>query len=120
MKIWSRDGTLVRDGLVAHGHPSSNPILFEPQGGNGELLAVGTAGGLVEVWDVRSGVTVMLDRHHSVSVNNVVFLPGDGSHLVSASGDTTVAQVSCRACADPDDVIREAEEWVKANSTTPH
>jgi|GEM_PF-1810020 len=120
VKIWSRDGTLVRDGLVAHGHPSSNPILFEPQGGNGELLAVGTAGGLVEVWDVRSGVTVMLDRHHSVSVNNVVFLPGDGSHLVSASGDTTVAQFSCRACADPDGVIREAEEWVKTNSTTPH
>jgi WD40 repeat protein len=120
VKIWARDGELVRDGLVAHGHPSSNPRLFEPQGGDGELLAVGTAEGLVEVWDVRSGVTVMLDRHHSASVDNVVFLPGDGSRLISASGDTTVAQFGCPACADPDAVIREAEEWVKANSQVSH
>jgi hypothetical protein len=58
---------------------------------------------------------VMLDRHHSASVNNVQFLPGDHSTLISASDDTTVAQFSCSACTDPDGVIREAVEWASAN-----
>lgn len=117
--VWTCDGKPARE-LVAHGHPSSSPRLFEPQDGGGELLAVGTAGGLVEVWDVRSGVTVMLDRHHSASVNSIVFPPGDGSRLLSASGDTTVARFSCRACTDPDGVIQEAEKWVKANPEPQH
>lgn len=108
--IWTRDGKRVHE-LVAHDHLSSSPS-FSADGG---LLAVGTAGGLVEVWDVHSGVAVMLDRHHSASVNNVVFLPGDGSRLISASDDTTVAQFSCPACTDPDQVIREAVEWVRTN-----
>jgi WD40 repeat protein len=120
LKVWTREGRLVRDKLVAHGHPSSNPMFFQPQSGSGELLALGTAGGLVEIWDVDADVTVLLDRHHSNSVNNVVFLPGDGSRLISASDDTTVAQFRCRACADPDSVIREAEEWMETNSKVPY
>ncbi len=111
LKIWTRNGEPGREDLVAHGHLSSSPSFS----GDGGLLAVGTAEGRVEVWDVRSGVTVMLDRHHSASVNNVVFLPGDGSRLISASDDTTVAQFSCPACTDPDRVIREAVEWAEAN-----
>jgi WD40 repeat protein len=107
VNIWDRDGKLYRD-FVVHGRLSSSPIFSE----DGELLAVGTAEGLVQVWDVRSGVTVMVDRHHSAPVNNVRFLPGDRSRLISASDDTTVAQFSCRACADPDRVIQEALEWV--------
>ncbi|MGH4002257.1 MAG: WD40 repeat domain-containing protein, partial [Pseudonocardiaceae bacterium] len=58
VNIWTRDGQLDRK-LVAHGHLSSSPS-FSQDGG---LLAVGTAEGLVEVWDVHSGVTVMVDRH---------------------------------------------------------
>jgi WD40 repeat protein len=110
VKIWTRDGKLVRE-LVAHGRLSSSPVFS----GDGGLLAAGTAGGLVEVWDVSSGMTVMLDRHHSASVNSVIFLPGDRSRLISASDDTTVAQFSCPACTDPDRVIREAVEWAGTN-----
>ncbi len=114
VKIWTRDGK--RDGkpareLVAHGRLSSSPSFSE----DGGLLAVGTTRGLVEVWDVHSGVTVMLDRHHSASVTNVIFLPDDRPRLISASDDTTVAQFRCPACTDPDRVIREAVEWAKAN-----
>jgi WD40 repeat protein len=113
VNIWPRDGKL--DGeprkLVAHGGLSSSPS-FSADGG---LLAVGTAQGLVQVWDVRTGVTVTVDRHHSAPVNNVRFLPGDRSRLISASDDTTVAQFSCRACTDPDTVIREAREWSGTN-----
>ncbi|HSZ30122.1 MAG TPA: hypothetical protein VK784_10260, partial [Pseudonocardiaceae bacterium] len=82
---------------------------------DGKLLAVGTAEGLVEVRDVQSGRTVMLDSHHGASVNSVAFLPGDPSRLISASDDTTVAQFSCPACTDPDGVIREAVEWAKGH-----
>jgi WD40 repeat protein len=110
VNIWTRDGKLDRE-LVAHGRLSSSPAFSE----DGGLLAVGTLEGLVQVWDVRSGVTVMLDRHHSAPVNNVRFLPGDRSRLISASDDTTVAQFSCPACADPDRVIQEAMEWAGAN-----
>jgi WD40 repeat protein len=108
VKIWTRDGK-HDDTLLAHGYLSSSPS-FSNDGG---LLAVGTAEGLVEVWDVHSGssVAVMLDRHHSASVNNVKFLPGDHSTLISASDDTTVAQFPCPACTDPDKVIRDAEKW---------
>lgn len=114
VNIWTRDGKRVREPLVAHGRLSSSPS-FSQDGG---LLAVGTAEGLVQVWDVwdvHSGVTVMVDRHHSAPVNNVKFLPGDGSRLISASDDTTVAQFGCPACADPDRVIREAVEWSGTN-----
>ena len=110
VKIWTRDGELVRE-LVAHGRLSSSPSFS----GDGGLLAVGTTGGLVQVWDVHSGVAVMLDRHHSAPVNNVVFLPGDRSHLISASDDATVAQFNCPACTDPDSVIQEAVEWARTN-----
>jgi WD40 repeat protein len=110
VKIWTRDGKLYRE-LHAHGYLSSSPS-FSKDGG---LLAVGTAEGLVEVWDVQSGVAVMLDRHHSASVNSVQFLPGDHSTLISASDDTTVAQFRCPACADPGGVIREAVEWARTN-----
>lgn len=105
VKIWTRDGKFVRQ-LVAHDRLSSSPSFS----GDGGLLAVGAARGLVEVWDVRSGVRVMLDRHHGASVNNVVFLPGDRFRLISASDDTTVAQFTCLACTDSDRVIREAQE----------
>jgi WD40 repeat protein len=108
VKIWTRDGK-PDEPLLAHGYLSSS-LSFSNDGG---LLAVGTAEGLGEVWDVHSGspVAVMLDRHHSASVNDVKFLPGDHSTLISASDDTTVAQFPCPACTDQDKVIRDAENW---------
>ncbi|MGH3982622.1 MAG: WD40 repeat domain-containing protein, partial [Pseudonocardiaceae bacterium] len=110
VNIWTRDGKLDRK-QVAHGRLSSSPS-FSQDGG---LLAVGTADGLAQVWDVRTGMTVMVDHHHSASVNNVRFLPGDRSRLISGSDDTTVAQFSCPACTDPDRVIQEAIEWSGTN-----
>ena len=112
VKIWTREGKSYRQRpFAAHGQLSSSPSFS----GDGKLLAVGTADGLVEVRDVQSGRTVMLDYHHSASVNSVAFLPGDPSHLISASDDTTVAQFSCPACTDPDGVIRDAAEWAKTH-----
>ena len=110
VKIWTREGKLYKE-FAAHGHLSSSPSFS----GDGTLLAVGTADGLVEIRDVQSGRTVMLDRHHGASVNSVAFLPGDPSRLISASDDTTVAQFSCPACTDPDGVIRKAVEWAKGH-----
>jgi WD40 repeat protein len=110
VNIWTRDGTLHHE-LVLHGRLSSSPSFS----GDGGLVAMGTAEGLVEVWDVRSGMTVMLDRHHSSPVSNVIFLPGDRSRLISASDDATLARFSCLACTDPNRVILEAEEWTKTN-----
>lgn len=110
VKIWSRDGEHVHD-LLAHGSRLGRPSFSA----DGSLLAVGTAEGLVEVWDVRSGTTVALTRQHGDSVNDVLFAPGGNARLVSASDDTTVAQWSCPACVDPDSVIRDATAWVDAN-----
>jgi WD40 repeat protein len=110
LRVWTRDGKRDHE-LLAHGYLASSPS-FSADGG---LLAVGTADGLVEAWDVHSGAAVLLDRHHSGSVNSVVFLPGDRSGLISASDDTTVARFSCPACTDSDRVIREALEWAKSN-----
>ncbi len=110
VKIWTREGKPSRQ-FAAHGQLSSSPSFS----GDGTLLAVGTAEGLIEVRDVQSGRTVMLDPQHGASVNSVAFLPGDRSRLISASDDTTVAQFSCPACTDPDGVIRDAAEWAKTH-----
>ena len=110
VNLWTRDGTRDGDQLVAHGRFSSSPSFSA----DGALLTIGTAGGLVEVWNLHSGETVMFDRHHSAPVNSVIFLPGDRSRLLSGSDDTTVAQFTCPACADSDRVIQEAVEWKKA------
>jgi WD40 repeat protein len=112
VNVWTtRDGKLDRNDFVAHDRLSSGPSFSA----DGALLAIGTAGGQVEVWDVHSAETVMFDRHHSAPVNKVIFLPDDRSRLMSGSDDTTVAQFNCPACTDPDRVIREAAEWTKAN-----
>ncbi|MGH3428679.1 MAG: WD40 repeat domain-containing protein, partial [Mycobacteriales bacterium] len=107
VKIWTSDGKPVGDELIAHGRLSSAPSFSQ----DGRLLAVGTTAGLVEVWEVSSGVTVRLDRHHSAAVNKVVFLPGSDSNLISASDDTTVAEFTCPACTDTDQdkMIKKAE-----------
>jgi WD40 repeat protein len=89
--------------LVAHSSGLS-ALSFSP---DGKLLAVGTADGLVEIWDVSTGVTVALTRQHGDSVNEVRFLPGGNDRLVSASDDHTVAEWSCRGCADQDAVIND-------------
>jgi WD40 repeat protein len=110
VRIWTQDGKLDHV-LQAHGYLSSSPAFSD----DGELLAVGTTEGLVEIWDVNSGVAVMLDRHHGASVDNVKFLPGNRSTLISASDDATVAQFRCPACTDPDQVIRRAVEWASTD-----
>jgi WD40 repeat protein len=110
VRIWTPDGQRDRE-LIAHGDLVGHPS-FSRDGG---MLAVGTTDGFVEVWDIQSGVAIMLDRHHDHSVNSVVFTPGDRSHLISASDDMTVAQFSCTSCIDQDGVIREAVQWAKTN-----
>jgi WD40 repeat protein len=111
VNIWTREGHLDRQ-LVAHGDVgASNPSFSN----DGNLLAVGTAEGFVEVWDVRSGDSLMSDHHHGDSVRNVLFFSKDRSRLISSGDDTIVAQFRCPACSDPDTVIREAVEWVRTN-----
>ena len=113
LRVWTWDGQLVHDlhtrvGTV--GRPSFSD--------DGRLVAVGTGEGLIEVWDVDSGRMVMRARRHSDIVNDVLFLPGGQSRLVSASDDSTVAVSTCEACVDPnapDAVIRRAEQWVDSN-----
>jgi WD40 repeat protein len=111
VNIWTRDGHLEHQ-LVAHGDiGASNPSFSN----DGNLLAVGTAEGFVEIWNVRSENSIMFDHHHGDSVRNVLFFPKDQSRLISSSDDTTVAQFCCPACSDPDAVIREAVEWARNN-----
>jgi WD40 repeat protein len=78
---------------------------------DGKFLAVGTAEGLIEVVETDSWRTVMVSRVHGDSVNSVEFQPGDVSHIISASDDTTVADSRCAACENPDDVIKHARSW---------
>ncbi|MGH3973498.1 MAG: WD40 repeat domain-containing protein, partial [Pseudonocardiaceae bacterium] len=107
LRIWTRDGQLVHE-LIAHGSMVGGPSFS----GDGGLVTVGTAEGLIEVWNVESGRTVMLARQHGDSVNDVLFLPGDRSRLISASDDLSVAVSRCDACEDPDAVVRDAERWL--------
>jgi WD40 repeat protein len=104
VRVWTTGGARLQD-LVAHtsrlGHASFSL--------DGALVAVGSATGLVEVWDVGSGTTLALTRHHGDSVNDVLFAPGDRYRLVTASDDRTVAASDCSACDDPDAEIHAAE-----------
>jgi WD40 repeat protein len=101
LKVWSRSGELLRTF-------SPNERVGKPAfGPGGRLLAVGTADGQVEVWDVESGVAIMSQRAHSEFVNDVEFAPGTPTTLVTASDDRTVARIACPACDDQDAVIRQ-------------
>ncbi len=107
LRVWTRDGQLVHDlntGVGTVGRPEFS--------NDGRLVAVGTGEGLIKVWDVHSGRMVMRVRGHSDTVNDVLFRPGGQSQLVSASDDSTVVVSTCKACENPDAVIRDAQRWV--------
>ncbi len=89
--------------LVAHSSRLGG-LSFSP---DGKLLAAGTADGHVEIWEVATGVTVALTRQHGDAVNQVRFLPGPVTRIVSASDDHTVAEWSCAACDNQDKVIND-------------
>jgi WD40 repeat protein len=92
------------------GHPAFSP--------DGSLVAVGTGEGRIQVWNVSTGRTVLLTQQHSDLVNDVRFLPrtpGKPPQLVSASDDSTIAVFPCRACDNPNPVIQDAQDWVRAN-----
>lgn len=105
LRVWTTDGARVQD-LVARASRLGRASFSQ----NGALLAAGSAEGLVEVWDVKSGTTLTLTRQHGDSVNDVLFAPGNRYRLITASDDRTVAEWGCRACDDPEAAIRAAEE----------
>ncbi|MGH3868726.1 MAG: WD40 repeat domain-containing protein, partial [Pseudonocardiaceae bacterium] len=107
LRVWTRDGQLVHD-LVTRAGTVGRPSFSD----DGRLVAVGTGEGLIEVWDVHSGRMVMRVRRHSDMVNEVLFLPGGQSRLVSASEDSTVVVSTCEACVNPDAVVEDAQRWV--------
>jgi WD40 repeat protein len=104
LRVWTTDGARVQD-LVAHTSRLGQASFSQ----NGALLAVGTADGLVEVWDVGSGTTLALTRQHGDSVKDVLFAAGDRYRLFTASDDTTVAAWDCSACDDPKAAIEAAK-----------
>jgi WD40 repeat protein len=105
--VWNTaTGEIVGPGpLVAHGGTGLGHPAFSA---DGRLIAVGTKDGFVQVWDVQSGVTLILAHQHGDYVNDVLFAPGDDGRLISASDDTTVAAWPCLACVDQESAIRDA------------
>lgn len=104
IQLWARDGTpLWSKPLVAGGRLGA--VSFSA---DGRLVAAGTTDGLVEVWDAESGHFVTSTRQHAGFVNKVLLLGTDGSRVVSASDDDTVAVWPCLACRDPDAAVEEA------------
>jgi YD repeat-containing protein len=110
LSVWTWDGKLVHD-LDTRADTVGRPSFSD----DGRLVAVGTGEGLIEVWDVHSGRMVLRARRHSDMVNDVLFLPGDQSRLVSASDDSTVTVSTCQACDNPDAVVKDAQRWVDSN-----
>jgi WD40 repeat protein len=109
VRIWDRQGEIEKDLKV-----SGDVVRSLAFSSDGTLIAGGTAEGLVQIWNVESGRTVMISRQHSAWVNDVRFLPGDNSTLISASDDSYVARWRCAACTDPEGVIRDAVDWVNS------
>jgi len=103
VRVWSVDGELLNEFRADESRLGRASFSSD-----GTLIAVGTASGLVQVWDIESGVSVALVRQHSDTVNDVVFAPGGNSHLISASDDNSVADWPCPACTDQQAVIRDA------------
>lgn len=100
LRVWSWNGQDLRNlrDFDVHGSSIGRPSFSA----DGRLLAVGTAEGLIEVWETKSGGAIWLTRQHGDFVNDVVFMPGNRPSLLSASDDTTVALSPCDACQDPD------------------
>ena len=56
---------------------------------DGNLLAIGDGGGLVSLWDLRTGSKISTFKAHSDSVNGLAF-SSDGSTLASGSWDSHI------------------------------
>ncbi len=63
-----------------------NTVAFSP---DGELIASGSLGHTVKLWDVVTGQLSRTLEGHSNYINSVAFSP-DGRHLVSGGGDRTL------------------------------
>ncbi|MFW9907749.1 MAG: WD40 repeat domain-containing protein [Candidatus Thorarchaeota archaeon] len=61
-------------------------IAFSPKG---DILATGSVGRVIKLWDIREGTPITTLEGHTYPVLGLSFSP-DGDHLVSASGDTTL------------------------------
>ncbi|MDF1540265.1 MAG: hypothetical protein P1Q69_15330, partial [Candidatus Thorarchaeota archaeon] len=61
-------------------------IAFSPLG---DIIATGSVGRVVKLWDIRHGTPIASLEGHTYPVLGLSFSP-DGNRLVSASGDTTL------------------------------
>ncbi|MFW9919061.1 MAG: WD40 repeat domain-containing protein [Candidatus Thorarchaeota archaeon] len=61
-------------------------MAFSPKG---DILATGSVGRVVKLWDIRHGSCLATLEGHTYPVLSVAFSP-DGNYLVSGSGDTTL------------------------------
>lgn len=85
VRVWSPSGDRLEPDIQGSSKDGVNCIAFSP---DGRLLAIGSNGSTVRIYDFNTRETRAFEGHKD-SITSVAFSP-DGATLLSASGDRTV------------------------------
>jgi WD40 repeat protein len=105
VRVWRiLDGTLEKR---IEGPPSTNTDVALSR--DGRLIALTTADAAVHIWEWQTNQELAVLRRHVDAINSVQFSP-DGSSIITASDDATVAIFPCTTCEPFTELLKIAEQ----------
>jgi WD40 repeat protein len=106
----------ARTGELLHDHETAAIPFVAAMSTDGSLGALGTAAGLVQVWDVATGAEVATFEGHAGYVSEI--FNADATEILTAGDDGTARIFSCELCRPLPELIELARERLTRDLTS--